>query len=170
MVSRPDEPMMRCEEFVDLASELHLRRDEDDEEVTDPLDVSDEVRRENDADVVVGDGLHEYLKELTSCERIEARYGLVEEHRLGPLRNRESECQLGALATRKFAGALTRVKTELLNARLSEHSVPVRVRVRAEAKVVEHAETCVERRVLGDETHALELFETLSGAVSEDFN
>jgi len=85
--SRTGQTVVSREQFGDLARELHLRGDEDDEVVTDPLEIGNQVRGQHDADRVFGDDLHQALEELPPCERVQAGHGLVEEQELWPLRN-----------------------------------------------------------------------------------
>ncbi len=100
------------EQLVDLAGDLDPRVDEHDQVVADPLEVGDQVGGEHHAHAVLGDDLHQALEELAPCERIEARDGLVEHEQLRPLRDREGEGELGALAARELARLLARVEPE----------------------------------------------------------
>ena len=151
------QPMVGGQQLLDVPSDLDPRADEDDEVVTDPLEVGDEVRGEDHARAVLGDDLHEALKELTPGEGIEARDRLVEHEQLRSFRHREGQGELGVLATRELAGLLARVEPEALDAVLGELGVPARVRPRAEAQVIADREPGVGRGVLGDEADTGEL-------------
>ena len=160
--------MVGRQQLVDVARDLDPRVDEDDQVVTDPFEVGDEVRGENDTRAVLGNDLHETLKELTPCERIEARHGFVEQEKLRSLRHRQGQGQLGALAARELACLLVRVKPEAHDAILGQPRVPARVHPGAEAQVVTDRHPRVGRCVLGDETYAGKLVRCHARATTED--
>ena len=130
------EPVVGVEQRLDLAGEPHLGVDEHHDVVADPLEVGDDVRGEHDAELLLGDGLHEQLEELAARERVEARDRLVEDEQLGALGQAEREGELGALAPGEPAGALAGVEAEPLDARPGQGVVPARVEVGAEPQVV----------------------------------
>jgi hypothetical protein len=70
---------------VEIAGELHARADQDDQVVAHALHVGDQMRGEHDAQLVLGDGLHEVLEELPARERVEAGDRLVQEQQLRAL-------------------------------------------------------------------------------------
>ena len=107
--------MVRRQQLVDVAGELHARADEHDEVVAHALEIGDQVRGQHDADAVLGDDLHQVLQELAPGERVEARDRLVEDQQLGPLRDRQRERELRALAAGQRAGPLARVEAEPLD-------------------------------------------------------
>ncbi len=97
---------MVCEQLVDLAGELEATLGEQDQVVTDAFEVSDQMRGENDADLVLGRELHQALEELAPRQRIEARDWLVEHEQLRALGHSERQRELRALAARERARAL----------------------------------------------------------------
>ena len=103
---------MAVEQRLDVALDPHLRVDEHDEVVADPLQVGDHVRGQHDAELVLGDGLHQDLQELPAGQRVEAGDRLVEDQQLRPLGQAEGEGELGALAAGQPAGPLGRVEAE----------------------------------------------------------
>ena len=116
--------MVGREECLDVAGDPDLGVDEDDEVVADAFEVGDDVRGEQHADLVLGDGLHQYLEELTSGERVQAGDGLVEDQQLGPFRESERESELRALAAGQLAGLLVRVEAETVDPALGERRRP----------------------------------------------
>jgi hypothetical protein len=90
---------MRREELLDCSGYPYTRGDEYDEVVANPLQVGDQMRRQHDAKLVLGNGFHQVLEELSSGERIEASHRLVEDQELGSLGDCKREGKLGALAT-----------------------------------------------------------------------
>jgi hypothetical protein len=128
-VTRTDESMVGSEKIFDLTCHLNPGGHEDDEKVTHSLNVGHEVRRQQDAHVVIGNRLHENLKKLAPSEGIEARDGLVEEKKVGPLGDGEREGELGALTSRELARALTEIESELFDATPRELVVPVGIDV-----------------------------------------
>ena len=125
--------------------------DQDDDVVADPLEVGDDVRGQQHADLVLGDRLHQHLQELASGQRVEAGDRLVEDQQLGSLREPEGQRELGALAAGELAGLLARVEAEAVDPATGGGVVPARVEVGAEAQVVGDREPGVRRGVLGDE-------------------
>ena len=104
--------------------ELHLRRREDDEVIAHPLEVGDDVRREDDRHARLGDGLHHRLHELAAGERIERRDRLVEHEQIRSLGERERERDLRLLAARELAGLLVEGQPERSHALERERVVP----------------------------------------------
>jgi len=82
---------------------------------------------------VLGGELHQGLEELAPCERVEARYGLVEHEQLGPFRDRERQRELCALPAGERGGPLCAIETQPSDPRLSERLVPARVERGAQA-------------------------------------
>ena len=107
--------MVGGEELLDVAGHPDLGVDQDDEVVADPFEVGDHVRGEQDADLVLGDRLHQDLQELAPGERVQARDRLVEDQQLGPLGQREGQGELGALAAGELPRLLARVQAESLD-------------------------------------------------------
>ena len=93
----------------------HARVDQHDQVVADPFQVGDQVRGEHDAELVLGDGLHQALQELAPGQRVEAGDRLVEDQQLGALGDAQGERELGALAAGELAGPLRRVEAEPLD-------------------------------------------------------
>ncbi len=77
------------------------------------------MRRQHDADAIVGCGFHQVLEELVPGEWVEAGHRFVEHKQLGPLRDRERECQLSTLTAGELAGSLGVVEPELVDAALA---------------------------------------------------
>ena len=113
--ARAGEPVVGGEERVEVAGELHARGDEHDQVVADALEVGDQVRGQHDAELVLGDGLHQVLEELAPGERVEAGDRLVEDQQLGALGEPEGERELGALAAGELARLLREVEAEPLD-------------------------------------------------------
>ncbi len=90
---------MRGQQVADLSGQLDVGGDEDDQVVTDPLEVGDEMRGEHHADPVFGDDLHEHLEELAPGQGIQAGHRLVEQEELGSFGDGQREGELGPLAT-----------------------------------------------------------------------
>ena len=109
------QPVVRGQQLVDVAGDLHARGDQDDEVVADPLQVGDQVRGQDDAELVLGDGLHQVLEELAPGQRVEAGDRLVEDEQLGPLGDGQGQRELRALAAGELAGLLLRVEAELVD-------------------------------------------------------
>ena len=53
-MARSGQPVVRCEQFVDLASDLGVRVNDHDEVVADPLEIGHEVRGEDHTRAGVG--------------------------------------------------------------------------------------------------------------------
>ena len=119
------------EDLVDVATQRNPAADEDDEVVADTFQVGDEVRREDDADALHGDDLHQRLQELASRERVKGSDRLVEQQQLGSLGYCHRERQLRALPAGQRAGALAPVEAQLVDPRPCELGVPARVEVSA---------------------------------------
>ena len=115
VAARAGQPVVGGQQVVDVAGDLHLRVDQDDEVVAGPLDVGDQVRGEHDAELLVGDGLHQVLEELPAGQRVEARDRLVEDQQLGSLGDAQGQGELGALAAGEPARPLLRVEAEPLD-------------------------------------------------------
>jgi hypothetical protein len=50
--------------------------------VADSFQVTDQVRRQHDADMLIGDGFHQVLEKFATGQRIEAGYRLVQDEQL----------------------------------------------------------------------------------------
>ena len=123
--------MVGREQLFDVAGHPDLGVDQDDHVVADPFEVGDDVRGEQHTDLVLGDRLHQYLEELASGQRIEARDRLVQDQQLGPLRQPERQGELGSLTAGEVAGLLTWVEAKALDPAPRGGRVPPRVEVRA---------------------------------------
>ncbi|MGH9286832.1 MAG: hypothetical protein ACRD0V_00805 [Acidimicrobiales bacterium] len=77
--ARPGESVMSRQQRVDVAGQLHAGGDQHDQVVADALQIGHQVRGQDDAEVVLGDGLHQVLQELAPGERVEAGDRLVED-------------------------------------------------------------------------------------------
>ena len=97
---------------VDVAGDPDPGVDQHDQVVADPLEVGDQVRGQHDAELLLGDGLHQVLQELPAGQRVEAGDRLVEDQQLGPLGDAQGQRELGALAAGQLPGPLARVEAE----------------------------------------------------------
>ena len=109
------------------------------------------MRRQHDADPVVGYDLHQALQELAPGQRIEAGHGLVEDKELGTLGHGQGQRQLGLLAARQRAGSLLGVEVEVVDPPAGQVVVPPGIHVRAEAEVVLDGEAGIGGSVLRHE-------------------
>ncbi len=91
--------MVGGEQFLNLTAELHSGRAEHNQVVTDPLEVGDEVRGENDARSLLDDDFHQSLQERTPGKGVQARRRFVEEEQIGSLGDRKRQGELSPLAT-----------------------------------------------------------------------
>ena len=89
---------MTGEQVVDLAGDLDLPRREDHEVVADALELGDHVRREDDRQLLLGDGGHQGRQELVARQWVEPRHRLVEHQQFGALGERRGEGDLRVLA------------------------------------------------------------------------
>ena len=106
--------------------DLDPRVDQHDQVVAGALDVGDEVRGQHDAELLLGDRLHQVLQELPAGQRVEGGDRLVEQQQLGPFGDAEGERELGALAAGQPAGALLRVEPEPLDPLVGQRGRPSR--------------------------------------------
>src|SRR5271169_2703422 len=106
------------------------------------------MRRQDHADFLVSDRLHENLEELTTSERVQTGDGLVEQKQLWPLGDCQGERQLGALTPGELSGTLARIETELLDTVLGQLGVPAGIEMGAQAKMVADAERGIDGRFL----------------------
>ena len=114
VAARSGEPVVRGQQRVDVAGELHARVDQHDQVVADAFEVGDQVRGQHDAELVLGDRLHQVLQELSPRERVEAGDRFVEDQQLGALGDAQRQGELGALAARQLPGPLREVQAEPL--------------------------------------------------------
>ena len=165
--ARADEAMVGGEHGVEVVGELHARADQHDQVVAHALEVGDQVRGQHDAQLVLGDGLHQALEELAPVERIEAGDRLVEQQQLGALGEPERERELRALPAGELPAFCAGSSPSRAIRRVRERVVPARVQPRAEPQVVLDAEAAVGRRVLGDEADLGALLRAGRGAPAE---
>ena len=154
---------MRGEQLVDFAREPHARRHQHDEVVGDALEVGHEVRRDHDAEPVLGHDLHQALQELAAGERIEAGDRLVEDQQLGALGHGQGQRELRPLSAGKPPGLLRGRQSEPLDALPGEVCVPTGIEPSAEPEVIGDRQRRVGRRVLRDEADAGELCAPAAG-------
>ena len=133
VAARPGEPVVGGEQRRRRRRRPDPGVDQHDQVVADPLEVGDQVRGQHDAELVLGDGLHQVLQELAPGQRVEARDRLVEDQQLGPLGEAEGQRELGALAAGELAGLLARVEAEPLDPARGQRVVPARVEPGARA-------------------------------------
>ena len=132
----PGQPMMTAEQRLDLTLHPNLGVDQDDEVVADPFQVGDDMGGEQDAELVLGDGLHQDLQELPAGQRVEAGDRLVEDQQLGSLGQAQGEGELSALPAGQLPGPLGGVEAEPLDPGPSHGVVPARVEPGTEPQVV----------------------------------
>ena len=68
---------MRGQQVADLPGDADPGRDENDQVVADPLQVSDQMVGQHDAEALIRDRLHQALQELPPGQRVEAGDRLV---------------------------------------------------------------------------------------------
>ena len=124
--------------------------------------------RQHDAHAIVGDGLHQLLKELVPCQGIEASHRFVEDQQFGSFRDRKGECQLGALPAGQFAGALLAIEPELIDAPFGDFCIEAGGQPPAQPQMIGHRKRGVDGRVLRDETNPPELRRTFGRSSTED--
>ena len=73
------------------------------------------MRGEHDADLVLGDELHQALQELAPGQRVQAGDGFVQDEQLGPLGDGQGQGELGALAAGQLPGPLAGIQAEPLD-------------------------------------------------------
>ena len=100
-LTRTADEVVLCQQRLGRPGDHDVPMRQHDEVVTDPLEVGDEVRGQDDGDAALGDRLHQHFKELAPGERIESRNGFVEEQDLGTLRHRDGKRNLCLLPARK---------------------------------------------------------------------
>ena len=160
--------MVAGQQLLDLAGDLDPRGDEDDEVIADPLEVSDEVRGEQDADAVIDDDRHQRTEKLTTCQWVEARDWLVEDEQFGLLGDGERERELGARPPESVpvfcGGSSPRCSMRCSAIAMSQLGVDPA----AKPQVVGDRHPGIEGRVLGNEADAAELFRAFGRTVPEN--
>ena len=158
------------QQVVDIARHPDLGVDEDDHVVADPLEIRDDVRGEQDAELVLDHGLHEDLKELPARQGVQARDRLVEDQQLRPLGEPQRQRELGLLAAGELAGALAERQAEPLDAAVRDLVVPLLIQAGSETQVLRDRQVRVRRGVLRDVAHLGQLGRSLSGTATADFD
>src|SRR4051812_10135339 len=148
-----EEPMTR-EDLVDRRGELRVRFGEDHEVVADPFEVGDDVRREDDGDPGVADGLEHGVEELTPRERIERGNGLVEQQQLGLLGECKRERHLRLLSARELPDLLAEREPDALDSFARGVVVPPRVQSPPELERLGDREAAMKWMLLRDEADA----------------
>ncbi len=113
VAARPGQPVVGGQELLHLSRHLHARVDQHDQVVAGPLQVGDQMRRQQDAELGGRRGLHEALEELAPGQRVERGHRLVEDQQLRPFGQPDREGELGALAAGELAGPLRGIQAEL---------------------------------------------------------
>ena len=126
--------------------------------VADPLEVGEDVGREDNRHAALRDRLERRLHELPPRERVERGDRLVEQQQLRPLRERQRQRDLRALPAGKIPHLLLQRQVELGDARASGLVVPAGVKAAADVEHLLDREAAVERVLLGEEADARESF------------
>src|SRR5690606_29023386 len=100
----------------------------------DALDVTDEMRREQDRALAVARHVDELLEKPTARERIKARDGLVEHDELGLVADRREDRELLPLADRHLVRGLVERHGPLARQTCHEVRVPARVKLADEVE------------------------------------
>lgn len=94
IAARTGQHLVGGEELVDRSVDGDAALHHDDDVIAHPLDVGEEMRRQQDGGSVDGHDSHEVTQEGPAGERVEAGDGLVEHEEIGPLRHGEGEGEL----------------------------------------------------------------------------
>ena len=109
---------------------------EHDQGVANLLDVSDDVRGEQNRRSVIARGLAHQLQELTAGQRVEVGKRLVQEQDVGPRAQRQGERYLGGLPSGQFPSARTRSNAEPGKSGRGKHAVEPWSQLRREAEML----------------------------------
>jgi hypothetical protein len=124
--------------------------------VADTLEVVDEVRGEHDRDVTFDSHIGERGEELPPGKGVEGGERFVEQEDARPLRQREAERDLGALATReRMHGAVER-NPQRREPLLGTGGVPPAVEMGADPEMLGRRELAIEGDLLGEKAGARE--------------
>jgi hypothetical protein len=170
IAARSDDPTMGGKKLLNVPCQLDLRGGEDNQVVTNSLQVTDKVGREHNTEVVLGDGGHEELQELAASEWIKARDRLVKDEQLRTFGNCHRERKLSSLTSRELAGALLWIKSEFVDPPLCQVVVPPWIEPAAKTEMVINGQSGVSGGVLGDESDTTELGGFVARSTSENFD
>jgi hypothetical protein len=112
---------------IEVALPIHAPVLEDPDLVREPLDVGHDVRREHDRAIAVRGDLDDLLEELSACDGIEARDGLVEDQHIGLVPEPEQDRQLLPLPDGHVLDALIEIDFPLAAQAADELVVPFRI-------------------------------------------
>ena len=120
---------MLGEQPVDLAGHLQLAVREEYQVVRNTFELGDDMGGEEHRESVFGDRGQDQRHEVVPCKRIESGERLIEHKEIGMASERESERELGLLATGELAYLVIRSYLELVKAPLGECRVEAPVQV-----------------------------------------
>ncbi len=146
-----DQDLVGGQQLVGVGEDLDASGVQQQEVVADPLQVADEMGRQDDGRGRLGDGVDHGGEELPAGEWVEAGEGFVEEQQAWPLGKREAQRHLGALAARKPVDAPVEWHADLRQAFPAEGDVEVAVELVAHREQLAGGEVPVQRGVLGNE-------------------
>ena len=164
---RAGEQAMGRQQLLDLAGHLDAAVRDDDEEVGNPLELGEDVRRQHDRDAVLGDGPHHHRHEIVPGDRIEGGHRLVEDEELRPSGECQRQRELRLLAARQRPCLALQRNCELVEPLVRVALVEATVQVARLVDEIGSREVPVERRVLGNEGDAIECGER-TGAMSTE--
>ena len=107
---------MGGQQLVGLGEDLDVSGVQHQEVVADPLQVADEMRRQDDGHGRLSDGVDHGGEELPAGEWVEAGEGFVEEQQAWPLGEREAQRHLGTLAARELVDSAVEWHADLQQA------------------------------------------------------
>src|ERR1700674_4394904 len=117
---------------------------------------------------MLGDALHDPYEELPPRQRVQASNRLINQQQVRTLGERQSQRNLGALATRELARPLAQVVAETLNATSSRRVVPAWIQAPTQTQMVADTERPIQRCVLGQEAHAGQMARTVRRYAPKD--
>ena len=145
---------MGGEQPVGLADDLDMSGVQHQEVVAHPLEVGDEMRRQDHGHGRLGDGVDQGGEELSAGEGIEAGQWFVEQQQLWTLGQRQAQRHLGALTARQPVDAPVERHAHLLEAVPTERHVEVGVEPVAHREQLVGGEVPIQRSILGHEPDA----------------
>ncbi len=105
---RPAQHFVRGEEIVYVSHHLHTTVGEHDQVVGEPLELRDDVGREDHRKATGRDRGHDKCHEIVAGERVEPCKRLVQHEEVGTARERQGQRELGLLAAGQLADLAVR--------------------------------------------------------------
>ena len=149
--ARADQDLVSGEQPVGLTDDLNLPGVQHQEVVAHPLEVGDQMRRQDHRQGRPGDGVDQRGEELPAGEGIEAGQWFVEQQQPWTLGQRQAQRHLGALTARQLVDAPVERHTHLLEAFPTELHVEVGVEPVAHPEQLVGGEVPIQRSILGNE-------------------